>query len=679
MTVPVETSEVSYVGNGATTVFATGFVFQTADQLVVATQVDQTVAEVVQVLGVDYTVSGGAGAVGSVTMTVAVPNGHTLYIRRTVLVVQPTSFRTQGSFSPAVHEDQFDRLVYIDQQLDRRVKALESAGAPGSVVAGNGLSFSGTTLHAGGINGLVSGADALEPDYGTAGAIATVTRAAASAGTTAKVARIDHKHDVATAAPSSTAVQAGNASVSEGTSTSLARADHVHRVATAAPVNVTKATAAEGTSNSLARADHKHDVTTAAATEITDSTNAEGVATSLARSDHQHAHGTRGGGTLHAEATTSVAGFMSAADKTKLDGLLAGATPADVTKAAAVVGVSLALAKADHKHDVATAAAIAITDSTSAEGSSSSLARADHQHAHGDRAGGSLHAVVTTSVAGFMAAADKVRFDGMTAGNAPVNVTKSANNSGSSTAYAREDHKHDVSTAAPVAVTKAAAAEGTSTSLARADHKHDVTTDVPVSVTKATAAEGTSTALARADHKHDVTTAAAVTLTAATNAEGTSTALARADHQHAHGNLTGGSLHSVATPSEAGFLSSTDKAKLDGIVETRQSGTVQTTDATVTTILQWTPADGTAETVEISVVAKRKNSVQAGGYRAYATVTRQGGTTSQVGTTTVVAAHESESQWDVAVAVASPNVSVTVKGLSDSTIDWRCEVKRLVS
>jgi hypothetical protein len=42
-------------------------------------------------------------------------------------------------------------------------------------------------------------------------------------------------------------------------------------------------------------------------------------------------HGTRAGGTLHAAATTSVAGFMSAADKTKLDGV---ATGADATGAA---------------------------------------------------------------------------------------------------------------------------------------------------------------------------------------------------------------------------------------------------------------------------------------------------------------------------------------------------------
>ncbi|MDN5940168.1 MAG: hypothetical protein L0H83_16100 [Salinisphaera sp.] len=37
-------------------------------------------------------------------------------------------------------------------------------------------------------------------------------------------------------------------------------------------------------------------------------------------------HGSRGGGSLHAAATTSVAGFMASADKTKLDAIEAGAT-----------------------------------------------------------------------------------------------------------------------------------------------------------------------------------------------------------------------------------------------------------------------------------------------------------------------------------------------------------------
>jgi len=52
-------------------------------------------------------------------------------------------------------------------------------------------------------------------------------------------------------------------------------------------------------------------------------TNAAGAATTIARSDHVHAHGEQGGGNLHATATTGSAGFMSAADKQKLDEVVA--------------------------------------------------------------------------------------------------------------------------------------------------------------------------------------------------------------------------------------------------------------------------------------------------------------------------------------------------------------------
>lgn len=58
--------------------------------------------------------------------------------------------------------------------------------------------------------------------------------------------------------------------------------------------------------------------------EISDSTNAAGINnTKVPRADHQHAHGNRGGGTLHATASPTVNGFMSAIDKAKLDTLSA--------------------------------------------------------------------------------------------------------------------------------------------------------------------------------------------------------------------------------------------------------------------------------------------------------------------------------------------------------------------
>lgn len=129
-------------------------------------------------------------------------------------------------------------------------------------------------------------------------------------------------------------------------------------------------------------------------------------------------HGTRAGGALHPAATTSVAGFMSSADKTKLDGVSTGATntplasttPAATDAAAGTVGVGTTAARADHKHQVSVGTPVAVGTANSG-GVASTLARSDHVHAHGNLAGGSLHAVATTSVAGFMSGTDKTKLD----------------------------------------------------------------------------------------------------------------------------------------------------------------------------------------------------------------------------------------------------------------------------
>jgi len=114
---------------------------------------------------------------------------------------------------------------------------------------------------------------------------------------------------------------ASRATAEVGVSTLAARADHKHDVATAAPGTIQPDDAAsEGAAVSLARSDHRHAIASATAVEITDATNDEGGSTSFARADHQHAHGIRGGGTLHAQATSGTDGFMSASDKDALDG-----------------------------------------------------------------------------------------------------------------------------------------------------------------------------------------------------------------------------------------------------------------------------------------------------------------------------------------------------------------------
>lgn len=320
MSVPTPASSNVFSPGGATTVFSTGFYFLAASELVVT----KTVAgvAVVQTLGVHYSVTmpAGVGLAGSVVMLVAPPAGSTLLIERTVPITQPTSFRLQGQFNPAIHEDQFDEVVFIAQQLARRVSALESAGAVGSVVAGNGLAFAGTVLNVGAGAGIQSNADDVAVIYGTNGDIALVNAAAAgSSGILAKAARADHQHGSTVAAPG--AVTAG-AAAAVGASTSLARADHIHSVAVGAPVAVDAAAAVTGASGAFADGAHKHQVSTAAPVGIIDGASAAGTANTLARSDHQHTHGALLGGTNHA-VVGATAGFMSAADKVLLDALTA--------------------------------------------------------------------------------------------------------------------------------------------------------------------------------------------------------------------------------------------------------------------------------------------------------------------------------------------------------------------
>lgn len=103
---------------------------------------------------------------------------------------------------------------------------------------------------------------------------------------------------------------------------------------------------------------------------------------------------------------------------------------------------------------------------------------------------------------------------------APVNVTKAAAAVGTAADAARQDHKHDIATAAAsgaVAIASAAA-EGTATTLARSDHVHPVAAaGVPVDAGTANAA-GAATTFAASDHVHNIPFGPVNTALAAANA-----------------------------------------------------------------------------------------------------------------------------------------------------------------
>lgn len=84
---------------------------------------------------------------------------------------------------------------------------------------------------------------------------------------------------------------------------------------------------------------------------------------------------------------------------------LASLAPANVTKAAAAVGVGTTAARSDHKHDITTAAASGLTSaSTSTEGAAASLARSDHTHAITDVNGASAGTAADKSAGDLLAA-----------------------------------------------------------------------------------------------------------------------------------------------------------------------------------------------------------------------------------------------------------------------------------
>jgi hypothetical protein len=251
-------------------------------------------------------------------------------------------------------------------------------------------------------------------------------------------------------------------------------------------------------------------------------------------------HGDRGGGSLHALVTPTVAGFMSAPDKVKLDLMPAtGGVPATrliVTGNGLAGGGDLSM---DRTHVVVPNPDGSIVVGVTGVGVGALATDAQH----GIRGGGFLHAPATGAADGFMPSSSFLKLLGI-----QDNAT----------------HTPLSSTLPTSILPDSLGTPGVSTEASRADHVHANTTDAPISVTKSPNSEGLSVSFARADHKHDVATANVVNL-GTLNSEGVATTLARSDHTHAHGAQTDPTLHAVATSGTNGFLSATDKAKLDTI------------------------------------------------------------------------------------------------------------------
>lgn len=277
------------------------------------------------------------------------------------------------------------------------------------------------TVAAGGDPGLMSGSDKTKLDGVTGGAaVASVSGTApiVSSGGTTPAISISAATTLAAGSMSSSDKSKLDGVASGATNTPLS---------STAPVNVTRAAADAGSATEAAKQDHKHDIATAAPSSV-GASNTEGSSTSLARADHIHDHGSQLGGTLHATAVAGVsAGFLSSSDKTKLDGISAGAA------------VSAVYATAPISSSGGTTPSITISAATTV--AAGSMSSADKIKLDGITAGAAVASVsgtapivssggttpaisisaATTGAAGSMSSADKTKLDGVAAG-ATVNV-----------------------------------------------------------------------------------------------------------------------------------------------------------------------------------------------------------------------------------------------------------------
>jgi hypothetical protein len=118
MTVNTSTSTASYIGNGVTVGFPIPFYWLVDTDIKVSKKVAATGVVSVLTLNSDYTLTGaGNGSGGTMTMAVAPAAGDSLYVERSVTIVQQTAYPTNGPFPASSHERALDRLTMIAQEL----------------------------------------------------------------------------------------------------------------------------------------------------------------------------------------------------------------------------------------------------------------------------------------------------------------------------------------------------------------------------------------------------------------------------------------------------------------------------------------------------------------------------------------------------------------------------------
>jgi hypothetical protein len=140
MTISNTSPSISYIGNDVTTNFSVPFQFIDDADLRVRTYPDPNdrLVWTDHVLGVDYTVTGGDGAVGAVDMNVAPATAAELEIVSFMPYGQTISYSKHGTFPAETHERALDRLAIQMKQVAEGVGGSGGVGGLAGVAAFNG-------------------------------------------------------------------------------------------------------------------------------------------------------------------------------------------------------------------------------------------------------------------------------------------------------------------------------------------------------------------------------------------------------------------------------------------------------------------------------------------------------------------------------------------------------------
>jgi len=160
MTLSSPTTKVIYNGDGATTEFAISFVFWDRDDLKVIHRASNG-TETVWIRGTQYTVTGGSGATGTLTVR-TLPTDHTPKAGETLTIkdkqpeVQGDSLPLSGAFPSTVVEQRLDKLTRLIQihseEIARSILLPETANISGLTIPEPGAgelvryNAAGTTL-----------------------------------------------------------------------------------------------------------------------------------------------------------------------------------------------------------------------------------------------------------------------------------------------------------------------------------------------------------------------------------------------------------------------------------------------------------------------------------------------------------------------------------------------------